>query len=102
MSKKQHTRLREQLEARKQELLDRLERITANLRRGYEADSKEMAQQLENTEVVDALGNEARAELEKIRATLMRIDEGEYGLCIECGSLIGAGRLADKIARSTT
>ena len=89
-----HSALREGLEQRKQELLDKLERITANVRRGYEADSKERAKQLEDNEVVDALGNEARAELVKIGETLRRIDADEYGICVECGSEIGAGRLA--------
>ena len=48
----------------------RLERITANLQRGFNADSKEMAKELEDSEVVDALGNEAREEIAKISAAL--------------------------------
>ena len=86
-------RLREQLEAKKSELTARLERITANLRRGFEADSKERAKQFEDREVVDALGNEARDELAKIAATLQRIDADEYGICVECGAQIEPGRL---------
>ena len=93
MSDNAHESVRDRLEARKQELLERLDRITANVRRGYEADSKERAQQLENTEVVDALGNEARAELAKIGATLARIDADDYGVCDECGRDIDQGRL---------
>jgi len=86
--------LREQLEAKKAELMARLDRITANLRRGYEADSKERAKQLEDSEVVDALGNEAREELAKITAALQRIDSGEFGICAECGATINPERLA--------
>lgn len=85
--------LRNRLEQKKAELSARLERITANLRRGFEADSKEMAKQLEDSEVVDALGNEARAEIAKINAALQRIDSGDYGLCVECGDAIHVGRL---------
>jgi len=85
--------LRAALEAKKKELTERLERISANLRRGYEADSKERAKQQEDNEVVDALGNEARAELAKISAALQRLDAGEYGMCLECGMPIGEGRL---------
>lgn len=85
--------LREQLEAKKTELMVRLKRITANVRRGYEADSKERAIQLEDSEVRDALGNEARAEIAKISAALLRFDAGEYGICIECGAAIEQGRL---------
>jgi RNA polymerase-binding protein DksA len=86
--------LRERLEAKKAELKARLERITANLRRGFEADSKERAKQLEDTEVVDALGNEAREEMAKISAALKRIETGEFGSCTECGAAINPDRLA--------
>ena len=85
--------LRQQLEQQKAELTARLERITANLRRGYHADSKERAKELEDSEVVDALGNEARAELAKISDALQRMEAGEYGICNECGAKINDGRL---------
>ncbi|MBT8098702.1 MAG: TraR/DksA family transcriptional regulator [Gammaproteobacteria bacterium] len=85
--------LRVELESKKQELAARLERITANLRRGYEADSKERAKQLEDSEVVDALGNEAREELAKISAALQRMDNGDFGICIVCGAEINIKRL---------
>jgi len=85
--------VRQALETKKEELTVRLERIHANLRRGSEADSKERAKQFEDNEVVDALGNEARAELAKISAALQRLDSGEYGLCVECGLAIESGRL---------
>ena len=84
---------RQQLQHKKAELAARLERITANLRRGYDADSKERAKELEDSEVVDALGNEAREEIIKVSAALKRMDEGEYGVCNECGADIDRGRL---------
>jgi len=43
--------------------------------------------------VVDALGNEARVELNKISAALSRIESGDFGSCVECGSSIDQGRL---------
>lgn len=85
--------LRAELEAKKTELSERLERISANLRRGYESDSKERAKQQEDNEVVDALGNEARTELAKISAALRRMDAGEFGACTECGMPIDGERL---------
>jgi RNA polymerase-binding protein DksA len=94
MSGELYGRLRRKLEDKKRELQGRLERITANLRRGYEADSKERAKQMEDNEVVDALGNEARAELLKISAALLRLDAGQFGTCTECGTEIQAARLA--------
>ena len=93
MANETYEDLRARLEHKKAELMGRLERITANLRRGYEADSKERAKQMEDNEVVDALGNEAREELAKIAAALNRMDAGDYGICVECGLEIDAGRL---------
>ena len=85
--------LRSELLLKKEELTARLSRITANLRRGYEADSKERAKQLEDCEVVDALGNKARTELKKISATLARMKTGEFGICIDCGIPIDGRRI---------
>ena len=93
MAKHCPDRLRSELLKKKEELTERLERITANLRRGYEADSKERAKQLEDSEVVDALGNEARLELKKITATQARMESGDFGICIDCGMPIDKGRI---------
>ena len=94
MSGDKYKELRAELEATKQELEARLERITANVRRGYHPDSKERAKELEDSEVVDALGNEARTEIGKISAALQRIDAGDYGTCMECGNPISEERLS--------
>lgn len=94
MNRQQQEELRQTLLARRQELAERLERIGANLRRGLEADSAERAKQLEDREVVDALGNDARQELGDIAATLERLDSGEFGTCAACGSAIDDKRLA--------
>ncbi len=85
--------LRERLEMTKAELEARLDRITANVRQSLETDSKERAKQLEDSEVVDALGNEARAELNKISLALRRMETGDYGLCSECGVQINQERI---------
>jgi RNA polymerase-binding protein DksA len=85
--------LRLQLQQKKDELGLRLDRITQNVRRGLNADSKEQAKELEDSEVVDALGNEARAELNKVAAALGRMDNGEFGYCVECREEIKLGRL---------
>jgi RNA polymerase-binding protein DksA len=93
MSRAPNDQLRAELQAKKGELSLRLERITVNLRRGYNADSKEMAKELEDSEVVDALGNEAREEIAKISAALVRLDNGRYGTCSECAEPIEADRM---------
>ncbi len=84
---------RERLEKKKAELYGRLDRVKANVRRGNDPDSKERAKELEDSEVVDALGNEARVEIAKINEALRRIDSDEYGICDECGADIEEGRL---------
>ncbi|MDX1515947.1 MAG: TraR/DksA family transcriptional regulator [Woeseiaceae bacterium] len=86
-------RVRARLMDRKKELEARLERIHANVRRGYDPDSKERAKELEDSDVVDALGNEARDEVRRISVALQRLDAGQYGLCVACGSPISRRRL---------
>jgi DnaK suppressor protein len=93
MQAQSYDALRERLERKKEELTVRLERITENLRRGYHPDSKERAKELEDSEVVDALGNEARTEIRKISAALQRMEAGEYGSCVECGTDIDHARI---------
>ena len=78
---------RQRLIGKKSELEERLRRITANVRRPLNADSKEQAKQLEDQEVVDALGNEARTELAKVNEALERLESGSYGSCSSCATL---------------
>lgn len=85
--------LKERLEAKRDEFTGRLERITANVRRSLDADSEERPRELADSEVVDALGNEARDELGKIQDALARIDAGDYGRCRECGRPISIKRI---------
>ncbi len=85
--------LREQLEQLKAELMQRVEKIKADIARGLDADSKEQAGQLENKDVLDALANEATQEIAEINASLRRLEAGQYGVCAKCGSDIDARRL---------
>lgn len=93
MDKKWQATMQQQLREKKLEFNTRLERITDNLRSGLVPDSEERAKQLEDREVVDALGNAAREELRKISAALERLDDGMYGTCIECSVPIAGDRL---------
>ncbi|MDH3440295.1 MAG: TraR/DksA family transcriptional regulator [Gammaproteobacteria bacterium] len=85
--------LKPRLEAKRDELTGRLERITANVQRSLDADSEERAKELADSEVVDALGNEAREELAKISVALSRMDSGDYGMCTKCRSPIATERM---------
>ena len=75
------------------ELAARLGRIKDNVRRSLDADSEERARELADSEVVDALGNEAREEIRKIGIALDRMASGDYGLCTKCDATIAAERL---------
>ena len=86
--------LKERLERERDELSARLGRITDNVRRSLDADSEERARELADSEVVDALGNEAREEIQKIGSALDRMASGEYGICVRCGTTIAVERLA--------
>jgi RNA polymerase-binding protein DksA len=103
----QYARIRDQLIAKQAELVRRLERLKENLTAGRSADSQEQAQELENAEVVDALGNEARAEISKIARALDQIKNETYGICVDCGETIPMARLeahpfADRCIRCAT
>jgi RNA polymerase-binding protein DksA len=88
-----YSKIEASLIAKRDELLARLENIKSNLTRGRSADSQEQAQELENAEVVDALGNEARHELHLIARALDQIRQGSYGECSDCGKAIPHQRL---------
>jgi DnaK suppressor protein len=89
----QYEEIRSQLLAKREELVARLSNIKSNLTRQRSADSQEQAQELENAEVVDALGNEARNELRLIAKALDQIRNNAYGDCVDCGKIIPPARL---------
>jgi RNA polymerase-binding protein DksA len=91
---KDYDEIRAQLLEKQKELSVRLENIKSNITRGRSADSQEQAQELENAEVVDALGNEARHELHLIAKALDQIKQGTYGACVDCGAAIPPARLS--------
>lgn len=86
-------RLRATLHARRAELDSLLQRVHSNIKRGLDPDSKERAKQLEDQEVVDALGNDAVAEQRLIDIALARLDDGSYGICQSCHAQIAVARL---------
>jgi RNA polymerase-binding protein DksA len=103
----QYSRIQAELLAKQSELSRRLQSIKDNLTGGHSADSQEQAQELENAEVVDALGNEARTEISRIARALDQIKNGTYGVCIDCGDQIPMARLeaypfADRCIRCAT
>ena len=88
------------LEAARQSLEDRLSLLTArvskiesDLRKPGSRDWQDRATEKQNEEVLEQLSAAERAEIEDIRAALIRIREGTYALCVKCGGAIAPKRL---------
>lgn len=89
-----HDGLRVQLEARLGDIMSRVDRIARDLRRTPDRDWTEEATLQENDEVLAGLDDLERAEAVTIRATLRRIESGDYGFCVNCRAPIDENRLA--------
>lgn len=88
--------IKQRLLDKRHELEQRLRGITRDVRHEdtpLSGDWEEQAVQRESDEVLDALGNEARRELEQIKQALARIESGDYPYCSECGEEINRARL---------
>lgn len=85
--------LKAELEDRLAALQVRLERIKQDVTKAHSGDSAEQAQERENDEVIDAIGNETALSIRVIRSALERIEDGTYGICENCGRDIGQARL---------
>ncbi|PLW67521.1 TraR/DksA family transcriptional regulator [Pseudohalioglobus lutimaris] len=85
--------LKAELEERRAQMHARLSSIKRDVTQEHSGDSAEQAQERENDEVVDAIGNETRQSLHDIQVALDKIAEGTYGECEKCGEDIGEGRL---------
>ena len=82
-----------QLEERLASLQARLNSLKADAAQPHSGDSAEQAQERENDEVVDAIGNETALSIRVITAALERIEIGSYGACEICGEPVGSARL---------
>ncbi|MFO0688189.1 MAG: TraR/DksA family transcriptional regulator [Myxococcota bacterium] len=74
----------------------RLEAIGRDRKRArgpLDPDFEEQSIQRENDPTLDALDDRGRAALQAIRAALSRIESGNYGWCVACGSPIAEARL---------
>ena len=85
--------LKLELEGRLADLQARLSSIKKDVTKAHSVDSAERAQERENDEVVDAIGNETAESIHVIQAALGRIENGTYGACEQCGESIDQARL---------
>jgi DnaK suppressor protein len=88
-----HQVLKHKLEERLAELRVRLTSLKSDAVQPHSDDSAERAQERENDEVVDAIGNHTTISIRAILAALERIENGTYGTCSNCGEAIGEARL---------
>lgn len=88
-----HKELKAELEGRLQQLQARLASIKKDVTQAHSGDSAEQSQERENDEVVDVIGNETAQSIRDIQSALIRIDEGSYGVCDNCGENISPERL---------
>ncbi len=89
--------VRERLLRRREELRARAAEASAEARHEADplsADFAEQVTQRENDDVLGAISDSARAEVELLDAALRRLAAGRYGHCAGCGEEIEPGRLA--------
>jgi len=96
MNKRKLASLRKALTAQRDELLKQvLEQDDGidELRDDQPADPLDMAGNTSSLELMTALGNHERAELEEIDSALEKMDQGAYGQCEDCEEQIAQARL---------
>lgn len=81
------------LRARLIELERRLDGIEHDLDEPAPADWEDRASERGGDEVLESLGGAGAAEIAQIKSALQRIDDGEFGWCVNCGKAIAAERL---------
>ena len=86
-------RYRARLLARREELTRRVAEIEQDLSEEAPKDWEDRASEREGDEVLEDLEEAGRAELRMIEAALRRIEEGEFGHCVNCGEPIAPERL---------
>lgn len=82
-----------QLETRLAALTERLGAIETELQSHDEKDWEELATAREGDEVLETMGLGSQSEMRAIKAALVRVGSGDYGICLRCGGEIGDARL---------
>lgn len=82
------------LEALLAELEARHANIAADLAEPLNPDSSEQAVEKEDDAALEAQGALVAREIASVRRALLRIEHGDYGICVRCGEDIAPARLA--------
>jgi RNA polymerase-binding transcription factor DksA len=89
--------VRERLLRRREELRKRASDASAEARHEADplsADFADQVTQREHDDVLGAISDSARFELEQVEGALRRLASGRYGICARCGEEIERERLA--------
>lgn len=86
-------KIRRVLEARLDELSQRVEEIDEDLHEHQEDDFEDRATEIAGDEVLEGLGSAGLREIQQIKSALARLDKGTYGDCTRCGEPIDERRL---------
>ncbi|WP_271077609.1 TraR/DksA family transcriptional regulator [Aurantiacibacter sp. MUD61] len=90
----QYSEMKRQLTQRLTNLLQRAEAIEDDLRHPLDDDWSEQAVDLADDEALEGVDDVLRAEIQQVRQALLRITNGTYGTCANCGQPISKERLA--------
>lgn len=87
-------KIRVVLEKKAEALAEKLNLIESDaVRNPLSSDSEDRSQQIENDDVLNELDSVEANELQLVKLALRRLDNGEYGVCGECGEQISEARL---------
>jgi len=84
---------RKRLVARREELVERMNKIDDLLEEPASPDVEERATEREFDDVYEEQGNVDKEEVAAIDAALKRMENGIFGICISCGEPIAEARL---------
>lgn len=84
---------KEVLEAQLADLKARLDHIETDLAEPMEADSSERAVQMEDDESLEGQAAVIEQRITATQRALLRVEDGTYGECMQCGEEISQGRL---------
>lgn len=96
MNDKDYQELKGRLQEKRDTIHRRIRKIHADVQQEdgpLDRDPEDQAIELENEEVLDRLEPQSRKELADVLAALERMEEGEYGQCLDCDGEIGVKRL---------
>ena len=91
---------RKALENKLAEMEKRLAAVTKDITKTLSSDFAEQATERENDDVLEEIAKETQVTIQQLKAALVRVEQGSYGVCSSCGKDISEGRL-DAIPETT-